>query len=96
MAQAQVFVAGGPANLASDELPPGVASREQIQAMIDADPDGFRASAAQMHEIASALLEAARARDTHATSELALELDAPCQSCHQRYWFPQAEPDPAG
>lgn len=90
MADAQAFAAGGP-DLTTGELPPGVASKEQIQAMIDSDPDGFRASAAHMAGQAGALLEAVRMRDTHAAGDLASGIDGDCQSCHERYWYPQAE-----
>ena len=90
MAEAEAIVAGGP-DLVSGELPPGVASREEIQAMIDADPAGFRAVAAEMAEQSGALLAAARARDPEAAGDLAFGIDAACQSCHVRYWYLQAE-----
>ncbi len=88
MAEAEVIVAGGP-DLVSGEVPPGVATREQIQAMIDSDPDGFRAVSADMAAQAAALGEAARARDTATTGDLAFGIDGACQACHTRYWFLQ-------
>lgn len=88
MAKAQRFAAGGP-DLASGEVPEGVSTREQIQAMIDADPDGFRTSATQMAEQAGALRAAVRLRDASATGDLAAGIDGNCQSCHERYWFPR-------
>lgn len=88
MAAAQAIVAGGP-DLVSGELPPGVASREQIQAMIDVDPDGFRAVSSDMAEQAAALIVAARARDAAAAGDLASGIDGACQSCHTRYWYLQ-------
>ena len=92
MAEAQVIVAGGP-DLVSGEVPPGVATREQIQAMIDADPDGFRAVSADMAQQAAALVAAAKARDAIAAGDLATGIDGACLSCHTRYWYLQ---DPAG
>jgi hypothetical protein len=92
MAEAQIFVAGGPENLGSEDLPPGIASREQIQAMIDADPYGFRAVARDLAEQATALIAAVRQRDTGATSDLAAAIDENCSSCHTRYWYRQ-DPD---
>jgi len=92
MAEARVVVAGGP-DLVSGELPPGVASKEQIQAMIDADPAGFRAVSADMAQQAAALAAAAKARDAAATGDLAAGIDGACQSCHTRYWYLQ---EPAG
>ena len=90
MAEAAVIVAGGP-ELVAGELPPGVASKEEIQAMIDADPDGFRAVAGDMADQAAALLAAARNRDAGAAGDLAFGIDGACQSCHVRYWYPRAE-----
>jgi len=88
MAEAQVIVAGGP-DLVSGEVPPGVATREQIQAMIDADPDGFRAVSADMAQQAAALVSAAKARDATAAGDLASGIDGACQACHTRYWYLQ-------
>ena len=88
MAGAKAIVAGGP-DLASGEIPPGVASKEQIQAMIDADPEGFRAVAADMAAQAASLATAARARNTSVAGELASGIDEACQSCHTRYWYLQ-------
>ncbi|OYW46809.1 MAG: hypothetical protein B7Z33_00030 [Sphingomonadales bacterium 12-68-11] len=88
MARAQTIVAGGP-DLVSGELPPGVASKGQIQAMIDADPDGFRAVAADMAERAAALIAAAKRRDAAATGDLSAAIDEHCTACHTRYWYLQ-------
>ena len=91
MAGAKTIVAGGP-DLVSGDMPPGVASKEEIQAMIDADPDGFRAVSADMAEQAAALAAAAKARDAVAAGDLASGIDGACQACHTRYWYLQ---DPA-
>jgi hypothetical protein len=88
MAEAQTIVAGGP-DLVSGEVPPGVATREQIQAMIDADPDGFRAVSAEMAAQAASLVVAARERDAAVAGDLASGIDGACQACHTRYWFLQ-------
>jgi cytochrome c556 len=88
MADAGVIRAGGP-NLVDGEVPEGAASRAEIQAMIDADPDGFRAEARDLAERARLLVDATRARDVAAAGHRAAEIDAPCQSCHTRYWYKQ-------
>lgn len=88
MAEAEVIVAGGP-DLVSGEVPPGVASKAQIQAMIDADPDGFRAVSADMAGQAAELVVAARTRDAAAAGDLASAIDGACQACHTRYWYLQ-------
>jgi hypothetical protein len=88
MAAANVIIAGGP-DLVSGEVPPGVASKEQIQAMIDADPEGFRAASRDMARQAAALAGAAKARDAAAASALSSDIDGACQGCHTRYWYLQ-------
>ena len=87
MAEADVIVAGGP-DLVGGELPPGVASREEIQGKIDADPDSFRLIAADMAKQARALVAAIDARDAAKTGEIAFGIDGACQACHAQYWFP--------
>ena len=88
MAEADTIVAGGP-DPVGGELPHGVASREQIQAMIDADPAGFRAVSAEMAQQAAALEAAAKSRDAVAASDIASGIDGTCTACHTRYWYLQ-------
>lgn len=92
MAEAEAIRAAGP-DLVGGEVPEGVASRAEIQAMIDADPAGFRAEARDLAERARLLVAAARARDLAATGHRAGEIDAPCQGCHTRYWYKQETPE---
>jgi len=92
MADAVVIRAAGP-DLVGGEVPEGVASRAEIQAMIDADPEGFRAEARDQAERARLLVEAVRARDVAAAGHRAAEIDVPCQGCHTRYWYKQETPE---
>jgi cytochrome c556 len=85
---AKVIQASGP-DLVDGKVPEGVASREQIQAMIDANPGGFRAAAATMEQRAKALATAATERNLEQASELIATLDQPCQACHENYWYPK-------
>jgi cytochrome c556 len=93
MANAGVIRASGP-NLVGGEVPEGAASRAEIQAMIDRDPEGFRAEARDLADRARLIVEAVRARDAAAVGHRAAEIDAPCQSCHTRYWYKQDTPVP--
>ena len=88
MADAQVLRAAGP-DLVDGKVPEGVASREEIQAMIDANPAGFRALSAEMGRQAQAIAEAASAHDLERTGELVFGIETVCQACHQAYWYPQ-------
>lgn len=86
MAEAQVIRASGP-DLVEGNPPEGVSSREQIQAMIDADPQGFRAHSAEMERQARAIADAAAARDLKVAGELVSTFDGNCQGCHEGYWY---------
>ena len=86
LASAKAIRASGP-DLVGGKVPEGVSSREQIQAMIDANPAGFRASAAAMEGQAKALAAAAGKRDLKATGELIGSFDQACQACHENYWY---------
>lgn len=88
MAQADELRAGGP-EITGNEVPPGVATREEIQAMIDSDPAGYRAMSTAMGMQATALAAAAQAHDGAAVSDLVNRMDAACQTCHVRYWYKQ-------
>lgn len=64
----------------------GFATRAEIQAMIDADPDGFRRLSLDMAEQAQELSVAAMARNVRLSGGLADSLSERCQACHSRYW----------
>lgn len=69
----------------NDEIE-GFASKAEIQAMIDADPDGFRELSRKMAGDARELLGAAADRDAERSAELVDGLSVHCASCHTRYW----------
>jgi hypothetical protein len=87
LATAGAIRASGP-DLVDGKVPDGLASREDIQARIDAGQAGFRAAAATMEEEANALASAARARDLETASRLVASFDQVCQACHTNYWNP--------
>lgn len=62
----------------------------QVQALIDADPDGFRAHGGGFAALAIALEEAAEARDAASTGDLVAQMDGVCAACHTDFWY--AEP----
>ena len=81
MAEARVLWVGAH----NDEVE-GFATRAEIQAMIDADPAGFRALSHEMEQHAGELASAATARDIVQAGNLADGLSERCQACHSRYW----------
>jgi hypothetical protein len=88
MATAKHFVATGP-NVVDGDVPEGVSSREEIQAMIDSDTEDFRALSLSMADMAAQIYDAAEARDVARAGEMIFTLDTACQSCHVKYWYPQ-------
>lgn len=88
LAAAKILRASGP-DLVDGKVPEGVSSREQIQAMIDANPGGFRAVAATMEQQANALAAAATDRNLEKAGQLIATFDQTCQACHENYWYPK-------
>lgn len=65
---------------------PGLATKDEIQARIDADPQWFRQISSRMADHSRDLAAAAAARDLRRTRDLAQTVNESCQSCHTRYW----------
>ncbi|WP_305098325.1 cytochrome c [Croceibacterium aestuarii] len=86
LALARDLRASGP-DLVGGKVPEGVATREQIQAAIDANPAGFRAYAAVMGDQADGILKAIESGDKAAISDRLMSFDGACQSCHEKYWY---------
>jgi cytochrome c556 len=81
--------AGGPLD---DGAPPSARSTAQIQADIAADHAGFIKAAQGLEGSALKTLAAIDARDTPALLTATAALDAVCDVCHERYWFPHGQP----
>lgn len=64
----------------------GAASVQDVQSLIDSDPEGFRAEAQAMVAIAQALSAAVASRDGEALDQASGELSVVCGDCHQRFW----------
>jgi len=72
----------------------GAATSEQIQAYIDADPEAFAENAKKLAAISDQLVAAAKGRDAAKLMDAAGGLDAVCENCHIKFWYP--EPPTAG
>jgi hypothetical protein len=89
MADADVIRAGGP-NLVDGKVPEGAASRAEIQAMIDADPAGFRAEAPRSRRTGQAAGRrgaGAGRRGGRATGRR--KSTNPANRATRRYWYKQ-------
>ena len=81
MAEAETIYVG-----AHNDATEGFATRAEIQAMIDSDPNGFRVLSRKMADDALELLDSATERDAKRSGDLAEGLSENCGSCHSRYW----------
>ena len=84
MATATELRAATPENWATGEYE---VTMDQVQAALDADPEGFRRFAAQFADHSARLKRAAQSRDAATTGELVAQMDAVCAACHARYWY---------
>jgi hypothetical protein len=58
--------------------------------------DAWLRSGRELHDAGVVVLEAARARSVDALLESGDRLDAACESCHSRFWYPPDTPEAAG
>ena len=86
MAEAAHLRASGP-DLVGGKVPEGIATREQIQAAIDANPAGFRAYSRAMGDQATAILAALKNGDRTLVANRLQSFDGACQACHEDYWY---------
>ena len=61
---------------------------EQIQKLIDDDPDAFVRRARQLQDAAILALKAIDARDKKELFAKLGDVDKACESCHLHYWYP--------
>lgn len=66
----------------------GFIAVEDVQALIDENPDGFKAMMAYLAQEADGALTALETRDAAALSESSDKLYAACKSCHTVFWYP--------
>lgn len=67
----------------------GASTAAQVQKLIDGDRKGFAKEAESLRAVSDALYVASTAKDTKTLLESAGELDAICEACHVKFWYPQ-------
>lgn len=75
-----------------DGGPPGARTTQQIQQDIANDHEGFIKAAQGLEASARKTLAAIDARSVPALLTSTAELDAVCDVCHEKYWFPHSQP----
>lgn len=77
-----------------DEGTEGSSTAAQVQGFIDKDRPGFNTLAQGLAASADAFLAAADAKDAAKVLDASTALDAACQACHSKFWYPQQAPAP--
>jgi hypothetical protein len=72
----------------------GIESPPAIQAAIDKDPAAFAAKARGLQDAGRAAVAAVDARNPAALLAAGGQLDTACESCHLKYWYPNAPRPP--
>jgi cytochrome c556 len=68
---------------------PGSPGAAQVQALIDADLNGFREEARKLVAVAGDAAAAAQAHDAAKLDDASNNLNEVCTSCHTRFWYAQ-------
>lgn len=91
------IVATGPGVKILDEgKVPEAVTAAQVTAYIERDRAGLTSHARELSSLAQRIDSAAGGRDAATTVRLSEELDAVCEACHKRFWYPdQGKPAPA-
>lgn len=73
---------------------PGIESADHMQRAIDADPAAFRQAALALRAAGVKALTAIDAKDPQALIEAGGDIDAACEACHLKYWYPHSPRPP--
>lgn len=84
MAAASELHAASEGNWATGEYE---VTMDQVQANLDADPQGYRDMATSFAALSRNVAAAASAMDLQAATDLVGQMDTECAACHQQYWY---------
>ncbi len=77
-----------PGRAIADEGVDGVLTTAEAQSAIDGNREDFNAMALALHHTGLRMLRAVEARDAQALLDAGDALDAVCEGCHMRFWYP--------
>jgi hypothetical protein len=63
-------------------------SPEQIETLVNQDPQAWTRLANGLYDAGLVALQAIDARNADALSDAGQKLDTACENCHARYWYP--------
>jgi hypothetical protein len=73
---------------------PGITSPSEIRKLIDADPAVFALKAKALQDAGLVALKAVDARSPAGLLAAGGQIDTACESCHLKYWYPNAPRPP--
>jgi hypothetical protein len=78
-----------PGATAEDSGGSATLSLEQVQTLIDSQPEAFKEELRAFASTSAQLAAAARKRDGAALNMQLGRLNEGCETCHQKFWYPQ-------
>lgn len=88
-----LHVAPAGAKLQNDGVP-GARTAAEIQAAIDANPQGFKDESKKLAAVAADFGAAAAAHDAVKADDASNRLTEVCTACHNTYWYPEEAAQP--
>jgi hypothetical protein len=79
-----------PGGTTEDSAIPGIERPESIQRAIDADRASFVSAAMRLRDAGIVALRAIDQRNPQHLIEAGGDLDAACEACHLKYWYPHS------
>jgi len=79
-----------PGGTTEDSAIPGIERPENIQKAIDADRASFVRAAMRLRHAGIVALKAVDQRNPQRLVEAGGDLDAACEACHLKYWYPHS------
>lgn len=89
LAAAQPVRVAPPGVKIQSEDAPEALDAAAVQALIDADPQGFREESLKLAAVAADFITAAQQRDASLADAASNRLNDTCTDCHARFWYPE-------
>jgi hypothetical protein len=92
LAQAEHVMAAGPGQKLDGEGAPAAFGALDVQKVLDAKPQVFRAFAQQLAASMDEVIASAQKKDATKLADVSGRLDEICEQCHMQFWYPTQKP----
>ena len=89
LADASTLVVAPPGEKIQDEGNPGSSAAAQVQGYLNGDRPGWTQHARALSVAGERAVAASKVRDAAKLADVANSLDQVCESCHQKFWYPE-------